>query len=90
MAYRAAEHDTTGNTPNYMMLGREVTTPLDIQYCIPRSIAHYYAARPSDVTEDGSESSECSVFAVIYTPPETRCFRTVPPDQYESHMESQI
>jgi hypothetical protein len=22
MAYRAAEHDTTGNTPNYMMLGR--------------------------------------------------------------------
>ena len=30
MAYRAAEHETTGNTPNYMMLGREVTTPLDI------------------------------------------------------------
>jgi hypothetical protein len=28
MAYRAAEHETTGNTPNYMMLGREVTTPL--------------------------------------------------------------
>ena len=26
MAYRAAEHETTGNTPNYMMLGREVTT----------------------------------------------------------------
>jgi hypothetical protein len=34
MAYRAAEHETTGITPNYMMLGREV------QYCIPRSIAH--------------------------------------------------
>jgi hypothetical protein len=32
MAYRAAEHETMGNTPNYMMLGREVTTPLDIQY----------------------------------------------------------
>jgi hypothetical protein len=31
-----------------------------------------------------------SVFAVIYTPPETSCFRTVPPDPYESHMESQI
>jgi hypothetical protein len=30
MAYRAAEHETTGNTPNYMMLGRGVTTPLDI------------------------------------------------------------
>jgi hypothetical protein len=40
MAYRAAQHETTGNTPNYMMLGREVTTPLDIQYCMPRSIAH--------------------------------------------------
>jgi hypothetical protein len=40
MAYRAAEHETTGNTPNYMMLGREVTSPLDIQYCMPRSIAH--------------------------------------------------
>jgi transposase InsO family protein len=32
MAYRAAEHETTGNTPNCMMLGREVTIPLDIQY----------------------------------------------------------
>jgi hypothetical protein len=32
MAYRDTEHETTGNTPNYMMLGREVTTPLDIQY----------------------------------------------------------
>jgi hypothetical protein len=40
MAYRAAEHETTGITPNYMMLGREVTTPLDIQYCMPHSIAH--------------------------------------------------
>ena len=40
MDYRAAEHETTGNTPNYMMLGREVTTPLDIQYCMTRSIAH--------------------------------------------------
>jgi transposase InsO family protein len=26
MAYRAAEHETMGTTPNYMMLGREVTT----------------------------------------------------------------
>jgi hypothetical protein len=81
MAYRAAEHETTGITPNYMMLGREVTTPLDIQYCMPRSIAHIPQNR---------WASEFSVFAVIYTSPETRCFRTVPPDPYESHMESQI
>jgi hypothetical protein len=46
MAYRAAEHETTENTPNYMMLGREVTTPLDIQYYMPRSIAHI----PQNVT----------------------------------------
>jgi hypothetical protein len=46
IAYRTAEHETTGNTPNYMMLGREVTTPLDIQYCMPR---------PSHLTEDCRE-----------------------------------
>jgi hypothetical protein len=33
MAYRAAEHETIGITPNYIMLGREVTTPLDRKYC---------------------------------------------------------
>ena len=32
MAYRAAVHETTGTTPNKMMLGREVATPLDIVY----------------------------------------------------------
>ena len=32
MAYRSAEHDTTGYSPNYLMLGREATTPLDLVY----------------------------------------------------------
>lgn len=32
MAYRSAEHDTTGFSPNYLMLGREATTPLDLVY----------------------------------------------------------
>ena len=32
MAYISAEHETTGCTPNRLMLGREVTTPLDLIY----------------------------------------------------------
>lgn len=30
MAYRSDEHETTGYTPNRLMLGREVSTPLDL------------------------------------------------------------
>ena len=32
IAYRASEHETTGQTPNSLMLGRELSTPLDIMY----------------------------------------------------------
>ncbi|MCG8112562.1 MAG: DDE-type integrase/transposase/recombinase [Candidatus Thiodiazotropha taylori] len=32
MAYRSSVNETTGYTPNMMMLGREVTVPLDIQF----------------------------------------------------------
>ncbi|CAG2212110.1 unnamed protein product [Mytilus edulis] len=38
MAYRASEHDTTGQTPNRLMFGRDSTTPLDILYEMPPSI----------------------------------------------------
>ncbi|XP_052103673.1 uncharacterized protein LOC127737181 [Mytilus californianus] len=38
MAYRASEHETTGQTPNRLMFGRESTTPLDILYEMPPSI----------------------------------------------------
>lgn len=31
-AYRSAVHETTGYTPNFLMLGRETTTPLDLMY----------------------------------------------------------
>ena len=34
-AYRSSEHETTGFTPNYMMLGREVSVPMDIQFGFP-------------------------------------------------------
>ena len=54
---RAAEHETTGITPNYMMLGREVTTPLDIQYCMPRSIAHIPQNSWAWILEDRMEET---------------------------------
>lgn len=37
MAYRASQHESTGYSPNMLMLGREVTTPLDIMYDMPSS-----------------------------------------------------
>ena len=36
MAYRSAIHETTGCTPNRLMLGREVSTPLDLIYEPPQ------------------------------------------------------
>ena len=38
MAYRATEHETTGISPNLLMLGRETTTPLDIAFEMPAAI----------------------------------------------------
>ena len=38
MAYRSVEHETTGFSPNYLMLGREVSTPLDIMFEMPTSV----------------------------------------------------
>ena len=38
MAYRSVEHETTGCNPNYLMLGREVATPLDVMYEILPSV----------------------------------------------------
>jgi transposase InsO family protein len=34
MAYRATAHETTGFSPNMLMLGRETSTPLDLVYDI--------------------------------------------------------
>ena len=38
MAYRSVEHETTGCSPNYLMLGREVGTPIDLMYEMPTRI----------------------------------------------------
>jgi hypothetical protein len=32
MAYRSSVHETTGMASNKMMFGREIATPLDLQY----------------------------------------------------------
>ncbi|CAG2231003.1 unnamed protein product [Mytilus edulis] len=41
MAYRSAEHETTGYTPNYLMFGREVSTPIDLMYEIPVDVQSF-------------------------------------------------
>ncbi|KAK3106230.1 hypothetical protein FSP39_015710 [Pinctada imbricata] len=38
MAYRSVEQETTGSSPNYLMMGREVATPLDLMYEMPASV----------------------------------------------------
>ena len=35
MAYRSSEHETTGLSPNMLMFGREVSTPLDLMFELP-------------------------------------------------------
>ncbi|XP_078334040.1 uncharacterized protein LOC144625731 [Crassostrea virginica] len=40
MGYRSVEHETTGSTPNALMLGREVATPIDIMYQKPSGLVH--------------------------------------------------
>ncbi|MCG8033694.1 MAG: DDE-type integrase/transposase/recombinase, partial [Candidatus Thiodiazotropha taylori] len=38
MAYRSSTHETTGMSPNILMFGREVSTPLDLMFEMPPSI----------------------------------------------------
>jgi len=41
MAYCTVEHETSGCSPNYMMLGGEVATPLDKMYEKPSQVKHF-------------------------------------------------
>ena len=38
VAYRSAEHETTGMSPNMLMFGRKVSTPLDLMFELPQLI----------------------------------------------------
>ena len=38
LAYRSSLYENMGYSPNMLMLGREVATPLDIMYELPSTI----------------------------------------------------
>ena len=40
MAYRAADHESTGLSPNMLMFGRNTKTPLDVIYEMPPNVKH--------------------------------------------------
>ena len=40
MAYRAADHESTGLSPNMLMFGRNTKTPLDLIYEMPPNVKH--------------------------------------------------
>jgi hypothetical protein len=49
-AYRATIHETTGYSPNYLFLGREVRAPLDLIMGQPPN-ASYTSASPNEYVE---------------------------------------
>lgn len=56
MAYRSAVHESTGVSPCSMMLGREITLPIDIMYGLPEK-EHQISS-----TEYANDLSECLKF----------------------------
>jgi hypothetical protein len=58
----SALHETTGFTPNYLMLCREVSTPIDIMYEIPPNVKTF----PKKVLLNLSTiPSDCGWYAVV-------------------------
>jgi len=49
-AYRASRHETTGFSPNFLMLGRENSAPIDIVYGLPESEREHSASIDEFVT----------------------------------------
>ena len=43
-AYRASRHEATGYSPNFLMLGREITAPLDVVFGVPEGEEAHYAS----------------------------------------------
>ena len=58
MAYRSSVNETTGYTPNMMMLGREVTVPLDIQFANPNNIKEFQSAFASNLQSRMGQAHE--------------------------------
>ncbi|MCG7878903.1 MAG: RNase H-like domain-containing protein, partial [Candidatus Thiodiazotropha endolucinida] len=67
MAYRSSEHETTGFTPNYMMLGREVSVPIDIQFGSPieRTFASEWVNKLKDRMEWAHELARLNIEGAI-------------------------
>ena len=55
MAYRAAEHESTKETPNAMMLGRELSMPIDL-LAGPSADSKTSATTPAEITEQVASS----------------------------------
>src|SRR2546425_5085552 len=50
-AYRASRHESTGYSPNFMMLGRENLAPLDVVLDLPEREKPYYESGDAFVAE---------------------------------------
>jgi hypothetical protein len=61
MAYRSTKHDTTGVSPNMMMLGREIELPLDLVVGGPvRQVTENNGASPFEYVESLRDGIELS------------------------------
>ena len=61
MAYRSVEQETTGFSPNYLMLGREVSTPLDLAYEMPAAAKSIPQNRWAWVLKENMETAHSLV-----------------------------
>lgn len=61
MAYRASQHESTGYSPNMLMLGREVATPLDIMYDMPSSWKEVHRSEWVWIMQDRMERAHAFV-----------------------------
>ena len=69
MTYRSSVNETTGYTPNVMMLGIEITVPLDIQFSNPLDEKKF---RSEFVTNHQERMEQAHELARVHTDSEMR------------------
>ena len=64
-AYRATKHDSTGFTPNYLMFGREVNSPISLGLGKPEDepIGNSYLTLVSDRVDKFEKAYEVDPYA---------------------------